>query len=475
MECRDDRPMLERDSSGTFCTTANTGVDVHPAVLQPAFHPDHEVSVWFGPRACGRILRVTLVDDLLWRGLIQDSTDPAELRKALDGDPITFYVGFDPTAPSLHVGNLMQVVTARRLQLAGHRPLLLVGGATGQIGDPRESSERTLNPPEVVSEWLQRIRDQLAPFVTYTGANAATMVNNLDWTGPTSVVEFLRDVGKHFPVNKMLARDVVRNRLESGISFTEFSYQLLQANDFFELHRRHGCRLQFGGSDQWGNLTAGVDFIRRRGAGPVHAFTTPLVLKADGTKFGKSEGGGTWLDPAMSSPYAFYQYWVNADDRDITHYLRYFSFKGRDEIEELDRATAERPQARLAQRALAEEITALVHGADEARQAVMASQALFGKASLEELSAETLRAALSEAGLLPVRGELPTVVALLQQTGLVKSGGEARRVIAEGGAYLNNDRVTDAEAVPSAATLLQGRFLVLRRGKRTFAGVELVE
>ncbi|MFI7546957.1 tyrosine--tRNA ligase [Actinoplanes sp. NPDC049599] len=410
-----------------------------------------------------------------WRGLIQDSTDPEELRKHLDGGAITFYVGFDPTAASLHVGNLMQVVTARRLQLAGHRPLLLVGGATGQIGDPGgKSVERVLNSREVTAGWVLRIRDQLAPFVTYEGPSAATMVNNLDWTGDLSVIDFLRDVGKHFPVNKMLARDVVRNRLETGISFTEFSYQLLQANDFHELHRRHGCSLQFGGSDQWGNITAGVDFVRRRGAGPVHAFTTPLVLKADGTKFGKSEGGATWLDPAMTSPYAFYQFWVNADDRDVPLYLRYFSFKSREEIEELEKATADRPQARQAQRELAFEITALVHGEHEAQQAVTASQALFGRGSLTELSAETLRAALSEAGLTQVRGELPTVTALLQSSGLVKSGGEARRTIAEGGAYLNNERLTDPEATVPESALLQGRFLVLRRGKRTFAGVEVI-
>ena len=417
---------------------------------------------------------VTFVDDLQWRGLIQDSTDPDALRAALDGGSITFYVGFDPTAASLHVGHLMQVMTARRLQLAGHRPLLLVGGATGQIGDPRESSERTLNPPEVVSAWVQRIRDQLSPFVTYTGENAATLVNNLDWTGSLSVVEFLRDVGKHFPVNKMLARDVVRNRLESGISFTEFSYQLLQANDFFELHSRHGCLLQFGGSDQWGNITAGVDYTRRRGAGPVHAFVTPLVLKADGTKFGKSEGGSVWLDATMTSPYALYQFWINADDRDVSKYLRYFSFKPREEIEELEKTTADKPQARLAQRALAFEVTALVHGESEAEQAVAASQALFGRGSLDSLSAETLRAALAEAGLAEVRGALPSVAALLQQTGLVKSGGEARRTVAEGGAYVNNERVTDADAVVPESALLQGRFLVLRKGKRTFAGVELV-
>jgi tyrosyl-tRNA synthetase len=415
---------------------------------------------------------VTFVDDLTWRGLIQDSTDPASLAEALNGGRITFYVGFDPTAASLHVGHLMQVITARRLQLAGHRPLLLVGGATGQIGDPRESSERSLNPPEIIEGWVRRIREQLSPFVTYQGDSAATLVNNLDWTGPLSVVEFLRDVGKHFPVNKMLARDVVRNRLESGISFTEFSYQLLQANDFYQLHARHGCALQFGGSDQWGNITAGVDFVRRRGAGPVHAFTTPLVLKADGTKFGKSEAGGVWLDPQMTSPYAFYQFWINADDRDVDNYLRYFSFRSREELEELAKSTAERPQARLAQRALAEELTTLVHGEEEARQAVAASLALFGRGSLDDLSAETLRAALSEAGLVSVRGEMPSLGVLLKEAGLVASANEARRTIAEGGAYLNNERITDGEAVPAHTALLHDRYLVLRRGKRTFAGLE---
>ncbi|MFI6134211.1 tyrosine--tRNA ligase [Micromonospora sp. NPDC051141] len=416
--------------------------------------------------------RDSLTEDLLWRGLIQDSTGPDELRALLDGPSATFYVGFDPTAPSLHVGNLMQVVTARRLQLAGHRPLLLVGGATGQIGDPKESAERTLNPPEVIAGWVQRIRDQLSPFVTYTGDNAARMVNNLEWTGEMSVVEFLRDVGKHFPVNKMLAREVVKARLESGISYTEFSYQLLQANDFFELHRRHGCQLQYGGSDQWGNITAGVDYVRRRGAGPVQAFTTPLVTKSDGTKFGKSESGAVWLDPEMTSPYAFYQFWLNADDRDVTRYLRYFSFRSRSELEELEKATAERPQARAAQRALAEELTTLVHGERETAQAIAASQALFGRGALDELSPETLRAALAEAGLVPVDA-LPDVAGLLKESGLVPSMKEARRVIAEGGAYVNNVRVAEVDATVSDADLLHGRYLVLRRGKRSFAGVEL--
>ncbi|MEV1333391.1 tyrosine--tRNA ligase [Micromonospora costi] len=416
--------------------------------------------------------RDSLTDDLLWRGLIQDSTGLDELRELLDGGGAAFYVGFDPTAPSLHVGHLMQVLTARRLQQAGHRPLLLVGGATGQIGDPKESAERTLNPPEVVAGWVGRIRDQLAPFVSYTGENAAQLVNNLDWTGEMSVVEFLRDVGKHFPVNRMLAREVVKARLETGISFTEFSYQLLQANDFFELHRRHGCQLQFGGSDQWGNITAGVDYIRRRGAGPVQAFTTPLVTKSDGTKFGKTEGGSIWLDPELTSPYAFYQFWVNVDDRDVDRYLRFFSFRSREELEELAKATAERPAARLAQRALAEELTTLVHGEREMAQVVAASQALFGRGSLDDLDLATLRAALTEAGLVQL-DELPDVAGLLRDSGLVPSLKEARRVIAEGGAYVNNVRVTEADATVSSDDLLHGRYLVLRRGKRSFAGVEL--
>ncbi|WP_170285349.1 tyrosine--tRNA ligase [Micromonospora palomenae] len=416
--------------------------------------------------------RDSLTEDLRWRGLIQDSTGLDELRELLDGGSATFYVGFDPTAPSLHVGHLMQVTTARRLQLAGHRPLLLVGGATGQIGDPKESAERTLNPPEVVAGWVQRIHDQLSPFVSYIGENAAQLVNNLDWTGEMSVVEFLRDVGKHFPVNKMLAREVVRARLETGISFTEFSYQLLQANDFFELHRRHGCQLQYGGSDQWGNITAGVDYVRRRGAGPVEAFTTPLVTRSDGTKFGKTEGGAVWLDPNMTSPYAFYQFWVNADDRDVTRYLRYFSFRSREEIEALEKETAERPAARSAQRALAEELTTLVHGEREMAQAVAASQALFGRGSLDELTPETLRAALTEAGLVHLDA-LPDVAGLLRDSGLVPSLKEARRVIAEGGAYVNNTRVTEVDATVAPEDLLHGRYLVLRRGKRSFAGVEL--
>lgn len=413
-----------------------------------------------------------ILDDLAWRGLLQDSTGLDDLRKRLDEGPIRFYVGFDPTGASLHLGHLVQALTARRLQLAGNRPLLLVGGATGQIGDPRDVGERTLNPTEVVADWVNRIREQLRPFVTYEGDTAAELVNNLDWTAPMSAVEFLRDVGKHFPISKMLAREVVKARLETGISFTEFSYQLLQAHDYYELHQRYGCELQFGGSDQWGNITAGVDYVRRRGAGPVHAFTTPLVTKADGTKFGKTEGASIWLDPAMTSPYAFYQFWINTDDRDVHRYLRYFSFRSHDELLELEAASAERPAAREAQRALAEELTTLLHGKDECTQAIAASQALFGRGSLDELSASTLRAALSEAGLTQITA-LPTVAELFRDSGLSSGLGDARRTVAEGGAYLNNERVTDADAKVAPEALLHGQFLVLRKGRKNFAGVEL--
>ena len=417
-------------------------------------------------------LHVSLLDELQWRGLVQDSTDLDELRKHLAAGPVTFYVGFDPTAASLHIGHLMQVITARRFQLAGLRPLLLVGGATGQIGDPKETVERALNPPEVIAGWVERIRSQLAPFVTYEGDNAAILVNNLDWTGEMSAIEFLRDVGKHFPVNRMLAREVVKARLESGISFTEFSYQLLQSHDFYELHRRHGCTLQFGGSDQWGNITAGVDYVRRRGAGPVHALTTPLVTKSDGTKFGKTEGGAIWLDPEMTSAYAFYQFWVNTDDGDIGNYLKYFSFRDHDAVAELEKATAERPAAREAQRALARELTTLVHGEAECAQVIAASQALFGRGSVADLAPATLASALTEARLVSV-AELPSVAVLFKESGLVASMNEARRTIGEGGAYINNERVTDPETVPDPAALLHGKYLVLRRGRRNIAGIEL--
>ncbi|WP_182524198.1 tyrosine--tRNA ligase [Nocardioides dongkuii] len=417
----------------------------------------------------------TLLDDLEWRGLVAHATDLDALREALAGGSVRYYVGFDPTAPSLHMGNLLQIVTAMRLQRAGHTPYVLVGGATGMIGDPRESGERTLNSPETVRDWVGRVRRQIEPFLSFDGENAATMVDNYDWTANLSTIDFLRDIGKHFPVNRMLARDVVRTRLEAGISYTEFSYVLLQSLDFLELYRRHGVTLQFGGSDQWGNLTGGVELIRRADGGRAHAFATPLVTKADGTKYGKTEGGALWLDPEMMSPYAFFQFWLNVEDEKVGELLRLFTFLSREEIEALEAEHAEKPFLRAGQRALADAVTSLVHGPEETERIRAASAALFGGGDLAALGTSTLAAALREAGSTVVdRADgLPTVVDLLVATGLAASKGEARRTINEGGAYLNNTRVTDPETVPAEADLVGGSWLVLRRGKKRFAGIEV--
>lgn len=417
----------------------------------------------------------TLLDDLEWRGLVAHSTDLDALRDALAQGSVRFYVGFDPTAPSLHMGNLVQILTARRLQDAGHTPYALVGGATGMIGDPRDSGERTLNSAETVKDWVERVRRQIEPFLEFEGDNAATMVNNYDWTENLSTIDFLRDIGKHFPVNRMLARDVVKSRLEAGISYTEFSYVLLQSMDFLELYRQHGVTLQFGGSDQWGNLTGGVELIRRADGGKAHAFATPLITKADGTKYGKTEGGALWLDPEMMSPYAFYQFWLNAEDEKVGELLRIFTFLSREEIEDLEAQTAEKPFLRAGQKALAEQVTTLVHGAEETARIKDASAALFGGGDLSGLSPDTLGAALREAGATQVAGgdAMPSVVDLLVDTGLSKSKGDARRTIGEGGAYLNNVRVEDPDQVPGPDDLIGGRWLVLRRGKKNFAGVEV--
>ena len=414
-----------------------------------------------------------LLDDLEWRGLLAQSTDRDALRAALSGGSVRFYVGFDPTAPSLHMGNLVQILTARRLQQAGHTPYALVGGATGMIGDPKDSGERVLNSLDTVKEWVARVRRQIEPFLSFEGPNAATMVDNYDWTASLSTIDFLRDVGKHFPVNRMLARETVRRRLESGISFTEFSYVLLQSMDFLNLYRDHGVTLQHGGSDQWGNITGGVELIRRAAGGQAHAFATPLITKADGSKYGKTESGALWLDPEMMSPYAFYQFWLNVEDAQVVEMLKTFTFLSREEIEELARQTEEKPFLRAAQKALAEHVTSLVHGADETAHVQAAAAALFGGGDLAALSASTLQAALREAGAATVAGEIPAFVDLMVETGLAKGRGEARRTIAEGGAYLNNERVQDPDLVPSGDDLVAGSWLVLRRGKKTFAGVEV--
>ena len=415
----------------------------------------------------------TLLDDLEWRGLIAHSTDRDALRAALVGGSVRFYVGFDPTAPSLHMGNLVQLVTARRMQEAGHTPYVLVGGSTGMVGDPRDSGERTLNPIETVQEWTERLRRQVSAFVTFEGDNAATVVNNFDWTGSVSVLDFLRDVGKHFPVNRMLSRDVVSRRLEEGISYTEFSYVLLQSFDFLRLFEDHAVTLQFGGSDQWGNITAGAELIRRAAGGHAHAFATPLVTKADGTKYGKTEGGALWLDPEMMSPYAFHQFWLNAEDDKVGELLRIFTFLSHEEIEELEQATKDEPFRRAAQKRLADEVTTLVHGAEETEQAKAAAGALFGGGDLHSLSTSTLAAALREAGAVRVEGEWPSLVDLLVTTGLSSSKSEARRSIGEGGVYLNNERVQDVELTPTDDDAIDG-WMVLRRGKKRFAGVERV-
>jgi tyrosyl-tRNA synthetase len=437
------------------------------------------------PLACGRLEPTSpnpegtgvttdpnLLDDLEWRGLIAHSTDLDALREALTSGSVRFYVGFDPTAPSLHMGNLVQVATAKRLQNAGHTPFILVGGATGMIGDPKDSGERTLNSLDTVKDWSERVRRQVGPFVSFEGPNAATLVNNYDWTASLSTIDFLRDIGKHFPVNRMLGRDVVSRRLESGISYTEFSYVLLQAMDFLNLYRDHHVTLQFGGSDQWGNITAGAELIRRADGGKAHAFATPLITKPDGTKYGKTEGGALWLDPEMVSPYAFHQFWLNVDDSQVGELLRIFTFLDRARIEELEAETAEKPWLRTAHRCLADEVTAFVHGPEETEHAKAAAEALFGGGDLHTLSTTTLAAALREAGATSVPSLIP-VVDLLVQTGLAKSRGEARRTISEGGAYLNNVRVEDPEATPETTDLIGGAWLVLRRGKKSFAGVEV--
>ncbi len=418
-----------------------------------------------------------IIPELQWRGLIAQSTDLEEISKVC-ANPVTLYCGFDPTAPSLHLGNLVQILTVRRFQQYGHKPLALVGGATGLIGDPKESGERSLNSVDLVGEWVDRIRTQLERFYDFTGPNAAQMVNNLDWTRDLNAIEFLRDIGKHFSVNRMLDREAVAARLaKDGISFTEFSYQLLQSFDYLELYRRYDCVLQTGGSDQWGNITAGVDLVRRVESKGVHALTTPLLTRADGQKFGKTESGTIWLDPQLTSPYSFFQYWINADDRDIPNLLKTFSFKSESEIAELVQASIDQPQERAAQRALASELTEIVHGAQESTGAQNAGKALFGGGDLADLPESTLQAALTEASLGEVSisevsdGKLPALDELLVRCGLAQSKKAARRTIAEGGAYVNNIRIEQEGFQVPVSDLLYGRWVVLRRGRKAFAGV----
>jgi tyrosyl-tRNA synthetase len=421
---------------------------------------------------------MNLLEDLRWRGLLAQSTDEAALLESLK-KPITLYVGFDPTAPSLHVGNLVVLLVLRRFQLAGHTPIALVGGATGLVGDPSgKNEERTLNSTEIVEGWVNRIRTQVSAFLDFSEAkNKAIVVNNLDWTSPLSAIEFLRDIGKHFSVNQMLSKDSVSARLEAGgISYTEFSYQVLQSYDFLELFRRNNCTLQLGGSDQWGNIVAGLDLIRRVEQGSGHALTVPLLTKADGTKFGKTAGGSVWLDPAMTSPYAFFQYWLNTDDKDVINFLKVFSFKTHAEITALENAHKENPGLREAHRALARELTALVHSQATTDRVEAAAKALFGQGDLTELDEETLAGALAELPRTTVSKNeaIPTWVDLLAATGVVDSKSAARRIVKEGGAYLNNEKISGEDFAPQKSDFLCGKYAVLRKGKRDLAAVELV-
>lgn len=420
-----------------------------------------------------------ILDELDWRGLIAQSTDREALAAATASGPLTLYAGFDPTAPSLHAGHLIPLLTLQRFQRAGHRPIVLAGGATGMIGDPRDTAERTLNTADTVAEWSERIRGQLERFVVFDESPTGAIVeNNLSWTSQLSAIEFLRDLGKHFSVNVMLDRDTIKRRLEGdGISYTEFSYMLLQANDFVELHRKHGCSLQIGGSDQWGNIIAGVRLVRQKLGASAHALTVPLVTSADGKKFGKSTGGGNvWLDPELTSPYAWYQYFVNTADADVIRYLRWFTFLSADELGDLEIATTERAHERAAQRRLAQELTTLVHGQQATESVELASQALFGRGELAGLDESTLAAALRETSVAELRPGVPDGIGdLLVATGLSKSKGDARRTLSEGGVYVNNVRVEGDDWVPAPGDFLHGRWLVLRRGKRNVAGVERVE
>ncbi|MCD5347435.1 tyrosine--tRNA ligase [Agromyces sp. S2-1-8] len=413
-------------------------------------------------------------DELVWRGHVHVSTDQAALKELLAGEPITYYCGFDPTAPSLHLGNLVQLIVMRRLQLAGHRPLGLVGGSTGLIGDPRPTAERTLNTKETVAEWVGRLQGQVSRFLSAEGENPVRLVNNLDWTAGLSAIDFLRDIGKHYRVGTMLKKDAVASRLNSdaGISYTEFSYQLLQGYDYLELFRQYGCLLQTGGSDQWGNLTSGTDLIHRVEGRSVHAIGTPLVTNADGTKFGKSEGNAIWLDADMCSPYRFYQFWLNTDDADVIARLKVFTFLSRARIEELAAAVENEPFRREAQRVLASEVTTLVHGADATAAVIAASQALFGQGDLASLDAATLESALRELPNTTTSPDAP-IAQVLADTGLVASASEGRRAIAQGGVSLDNVRVDDEKAT-LADFVRPGAMAVLRRGKKTMAGVFVV-
>ena len=419
-----------------------------------------------------------LLEDLEWRGLIAQSTDRKELESAL-AKPISLYLGVDPTAPSMHLGNLVVFLVLKRFQLAGHRPIALVGGATGLVGDPSgKNDERTLNEEKIVAEWVAKIRKQVEKILDFKDKDtSAKLVNNLDWTKSVSALELLRDIGKHFSVNQMLAKDSVATRLSStGISYTEFSYQVLQAFDYLELYRRDQCKLQIGGSDQWGNIVAGLDLIRKVEGGSAHALTVPLLAKSDGSKFGKTASGAIWLEESMTSAYEFFQFWLNSDDADMPKLLKVFSMKSRAEIEELIEKVETNPGAREAHRELAREMTTLIHGGAMAKSVEEAAKALFGQGEIGDLDLKTLDSALSQLPKTIIKkgDPYPTWVDLLAATGVVDSKSAARRIVKEGGGYLNNKKVESEDFTPSKADLLHGKYLLLRKGKRDLAAVEVV-
>jgi tyrosyl-tRNA synthetase len=416
----------------------------------------------------------SLLDELSWRGLLYQHTEG--VAAALAAGPVSAYCGFDPTAPSLHVGSLVPVMGLVHLQRAGHRPIALVGGGTGRIGDPSgKNAERQLLSLEVIEENARALRRQLELFLDFEGPSAARMRDNAAWLVPLPAIEFMREVGKHFTVNYMMAKESVKGRLEEGISYTEFSYMLLQAYDYLELHRREGATLQVGGSDQWGNITAGIELIRRVAGAEAHAITFPLVATAAGTKFGKTESGAVWLDAARTSPYRFYQFWINVDDRDVGRMLRYFTLLSRREIDALDEATAERPERREAQQALAADVTARVHGPDSARVAAEVSALLFGGAEPTTLSLGALEALRAEVPFVEVAraaggdGGALDVLEVFVASRLAASKGAARRLLEQGGLYVNGRRLTASEKQLGAEWLLAGGHVLLRKGAREYA------
>ncbi|MCL6585308.1 MAG: tyrosine--tRNA ligase [Anoxybacillus sp.] len=411
-----------------------------------------------------------LLNELEWRGLINQVTDREGLEKLLAEETVSLYCGFDPTADSLHIGSLLPILTLRRFQLAGHRPIALVGGATGLIGDPSgKKSERTLNAKEVVVQWSEKIKEQLSRFLDFDAeANPAIIANNYDWIGELDVISFLRDVGKHFGLNYMLAKESVQSRIETGISFTEFSYMILQSFDFLKLYQNEKCKLQIGGSDQWGNITAGLELIRKtEEEAKAFGLTIPLVTKADGTKFGKTESGTIWLDKEKTSPYEFYQFWINTDDRDVIKYLKYFTFLTKEQIAELEKQLQEAPEKRAAQKALAEEVTKLVHGEEALRQAVKISEALFS-GSVANLTADEIRQGFKDVPSFEYEGEEVPLVELLVMSGVVSSKRQAREDLANGAIYVNGERVQDVNKVLTRDDRIEGQFTVIRRGKKKY-------